>query len=839
MIEFYEGEYMKKLSLMLIVLFLLTLVSCNKQEYLVTFDLQSDTPDNIVEISVKSGEEIDLFTPEKKGYTFVGWLDGKNMITSKKLVINHDLQLVAFYEVNKYTISFQKYADFSFETQVVSYGEPFILPTPRIVGKKFLGWFNDGIQVVDGNYSFDENITLEPVFQSNSSTIFFDTGFEEKIDPYIVTFGSDEKLPEIKRTGYNFLGWYHGNRLFNLNEYLCEEDICLTAKWQRINKITFVVNGSEVLEELYYCVGDIVNLPDYSLYDENFEGWYYDSNFNNLVSHFDSSSEVDITLYGKVKSTEDQIIGTVNINLMNKQSNTYTEISIYDKNTLPSASKYWYKIGITKTDSKYYITAIATSGNALADLGNYDFLILCNSKSPSYNLLVSLNLQENMLVSFDKDLANLVTGEVNMKATFIKEYTNIDTEFIKNILDEQYSSLDEVNQNINLLSYADKYQLKWRSSSRMTISEEGILTVPTTTRRVTLTAFVSDVKVYSFSVTVRGQNERSSALMAGYIYTNYSSITENTIKKLDIIYCSFANINEFGKFSNPNALSSLLSLIDKYIMPYAKKYDTKVVISINESVKGSFSKIAASASLRNVFVEEIINLITQNSFDGVDIDWECPTYDERTNFTLLMKDLYTGVKKQNSDLLVTAAIGGGKWQPRYYDLSSSAQYMDYVNLMLYGMTSNNGQYQNALYPSTQGYTLSSCSVDESIALYDTYNFPRNKILIGLAFYGCVQNGSNGPGTGCTSSKSITYNLIFQNYLSKNLPYIQKVFDEECCVPYIFDSQNKTFISYENEESIKAKCDYINSIGLAGAMYWQDGQDHNDDLLNALYDNIRK
>ena len=63
--------------------------------------------------------------------------------------------------------------------------------------------------------------------------------------------------------------------------------------------------------------------------------------------------------------------------------------------------------------------------------------------------------------------------------------------------------------------------------------------------------------------------------------------------------------------------------------------------------------------------------------------------------------------------------------------------------------------------------------------------------------------------------------------------MKEYFDEECGVPYRYDATKQIFISYDNEESIKCKCDYINALGLAGIMYWQYGQDVNDMLSNAI------
>ena len=57
------------------------------------------------------------------------------------------------------------------------------------------------------------------------------------------------------------------------------------------------------------------------------------------------------------------------------------------------------------------------------------------------------------------------------------------------------------------------------------------------------------------------------------------------------------------------------------------------------------------------------------------------------------------------------------------------------------------------------------------------------------------------------------------------------------VPYIYDSENKVFISYEDSESIVIKMNYIKDNGWAGIFMWQNGQDDSEHtLLKAITDN---
>ena len=355
----------------------------------------------------------------------------------------------------------------------------------------------------------------------------------------------------------------------------------------------------------------------------------------------------------------------------------------------------------------------------------------------------------------------------------------------------------------------------------------GKFHAPKNDLNVTLTAYVNNEKLYEFSVNVKGVGG-SKALATGYIYTPYNTITQNAMNTLDIIYCAFLDFDLEANFTNE---TKMRNNINNYIKPLAEKSVTKIVVSINQGPSGAFSSVAASPELREKLATNVLEFIKSLDIHGVDVDWEVPASSEVENFTLLMKAIYEKVKSNNSAYLVTAAIGGGKWQPPKYDLTNSPKYMDYINLMTYSMATGNGYYQNALYKSTKGATLTSCSIDESIKIFNDYGIKNSQILVGIPFYLTVQTNSGGPGSKTGSGKSIWYNQLDTTYALSDT--MKEYFDEECSVPYRYDAVNKIFISYENELSIKRKCEYINALGLAGIMYWQYGQDVNDMLSNAI------
>lgn len=279
------------------------------------------------------------------------------------------------------------------------------------------------------------------------------------------------------------------------------------------------------------------------------------------------------------------------------------------------------------------------------------------------------------------------------------------------------------------------------------------------------------------------------------------------------------------------------------VISQAHAKGTWVVLSIagmNEH-DTSMETICSNDTLLNTFVNNIVDLINTYGFDGVDIDWEVPS--DGSLFTKLMKKLYAAVKANNSYHLVTAAIGGGTTQPNQYDLSNSVQYLDYINMMTYNMTTSNGYHHTPLYASSNwdnvrnsvGKTLADCSVAESVEYYAYKGVPSSKIIIGSGFYGIVQKRTS-VASAWASSSNPSYTDIKNNYLA-DANYTQ-YYDETCEAAYLISSDRLTFVSYENVRSAKAKCQFAIDLGLAGVFAWQYGLD-NGDLLNAFKEGLSK
>ena len=129
----------------------------------------------------------------------------------------------------------------------------------------------------------------------------------------------------------------------------------------------------------------------------------------------------------------------------------------------------------------------------------------------------------------------------------------------------------------------------------------------------------------------------------------------------------------------------------------------------------------------------------------------------------------------------------------------------------------NSKQENA--PQTQ-------SADYHINLLTNIGIPKDKILIGVAFYSHmwtdVENKNNG-----------LYQKSKQNYEKDS--NFKKYFDEDAKAPYLFNGN--TFISYDDTVSTKLEVDYAKENNLKGVFYWVHSSDNTSTLFNTIYDNL--
>lgn len=343
--------------------------------------------------------------------------------------------------------------------------------------------------------------------------------------------------------------------------------------------------------------------------------------------------------------------------------------------------------------------------------------------------------------------------------------------------------------------------------------------------------------------------------LVGYYaaWARYSGFTPDKIAadKFTHINYAFANIDSNLKITlgYPDIDAANISQLNqlKKINP-----NLKTIIAVGGwSWSGRFSDAALTESSRGIFADSVVDFVVNYGFDGVDIDWEYPVSgglstnvkrpEDKYNFTLLMKTLREKLNARGTidgkKYLLSFAGAAGNWYANNTQLSELSKYVDYANIMTYdihGTWDTYTDFNAPLYSDTN----QSVSVDSSINAWTDAGFTKDKIVMGVPFYGYIYKSvpdiNNGLNQTYSGGASISYANIAANYL--NMPEYKRYFHPVQRVPWLFNGS--TFITYEDEQSMAEKAGYIKEKGLMGAMIWEISQDPDRILLNALYQGLK-
>jgi GH18 family chitinase len=257
----------------------------------------------------------------------------------------------------------------------------------------------------------------------------------------------------------------------------------------------------------------------------------------------------------------------------------------------------------------------------------------------------------------------------------------------------------------------------------------------------------------------------------------------------------------------------------------------------------NFPQIAASAVKRKMFAHSCNNLIRKYDFDGIDIDWEYPGYADhggspadKVNFTLLMREIRDSLNsievQRGRHLLLTAAVGASPTNMANVEWTNIAALLDIINLMsydFYGAFDSRCNHNSPLYATGGTGAQAGFSIDEAVTtLMQTYGVPANKIAAGLAFYGRSQVCSSTPVLhGVSNGAADITNFAtdegspqYYNILPKLGNGFTRYWDNVAKVPYAISTANNSFVSYDDEQSIGLKAQYINQKNLRGAIIWE-------------------
>jgi chitinase len=348
------------------------------------------------------------------------------------------------------------------------------------------------------------------------------------------------------------------------------------------------------------------------------------------------------------------------------------------------------------------------------------------------------------------------------------------------------------------------------------------------------------------------------AYVAGYREFDFSTIDVSGITHVNY---AFANIRDGevvfdttkidGVVPNAGDIVELNSL-------KVNKPDLKVLVSVGGwTWSGGFSDAALTIESRTKFAKSCAAFVKEFKLDGIDLDWEYPNQpgagnihrpEDVQNFTLMLKavreelDFMAENEAKGNRYLLTIATGADEAYVKNTELGELHKYIDFLNIMTYdfynGWHNVNGHHSNYL-PSAQP-EMDKNSVLNAVEMHINAGFPVEKINLGIPFYGRIWKGVKVESDQVLFNKAetvgmgIDYRDFYQNI---NANGFTRYWDDTAKAPYLWNPAEKTFISYEDEESIKLKIEYLKKRGLAGVMFWEYSADHEKKLLSTVVENL--
>jgi GH18 family chitinase len=277
------------------------------------------------------------------------------------------------------------------------------------------------------------------------------------------------------------------------------------------------------------------------------------------------------------------------------------------------------------------------------------------------------------------------------------------------------------------------------------------------------------------------------------------------------------------------------------------------------------------------FAKTAVELIAKyDFFDGIDLDWEYPgggglttsPWDPETKlsdgdklaekqaFTLLVKELRQNMdvlgSKTGKDYQLGTAVGVG-FKATSIDWPEVSKNLDLMFAMTYdylgGWGTQTGHFTN-LFATDNGWW--GMGTDAFIKQMLDLGMPADKIVVGAAFYGRGWEGTKnfdgktlpaeftsakGASFGTAEPASFQFWDLVRNYTSKE-GYVAG-YDENAHAPYLWNAEKQVFISYDNEQSIKAKADWVKQNKHAGLFVWELSGDNNGELTKTMSEALRK
>ncbi len=417
-----------------------------------------------------------------------------------------------------------------------------------------------------------------------------------------------------------------------------------------------------------------------------------------------------------------------------------------------------------------------------------------------------------------------------------------------------------------------EYQKHWSETVTVYATlEDGTMTE----KEITINPVTYDVMEHPKSVYFAVGSASSYKKYNERYLTDGTLFSDKFKENMDMLYYAFAIPQEDGTLTiNSTYIKEVMEL---------KNHGVRVLLVIdgaNNAPLKAMVKLCNDETTRAKFVQNILDIVVEYNFDGVDVDWEFPGilsstsgYEQYTtdvdikNLNSLLKELREGFNNLQEDggsnYILSVATPPTDWGTDRFDYATINKYCDYVNMMSYDLNkTGSASHLTHVYAPDNSYSYRFCC-DFGVSYYTSLGLDKSKIILGCAAYGKAYKitgtspNSLYPGLGATATlgqvtgynlpgQSITWNsgTIYYTGIKqlmetgKFTEYHEYNSSGKFVGSYLYNATDNYFITYDSVLSVQEKCKYALANEGMGVMVWAYGEDATDTIINTICDNLK-
>ncbi|CAL2046378.1 unnamed protein product [Caenorhabditis brenneri] len=346
-------------------------------------------------------------------------------------------------------------------------------------------------------------------------------------------------------------------------------------------------------------------------------------------------------------------------------------------------------------------------------------------------------------------------------------------------------------------------------------------------------------------------NSKCKKRFVGY-YSGHRKITEEQIEKLTHIIFNGIQMQEDGKIVF-GSYKKRQMFIDMKNKARKKESDVKLMFAtdahrLNHKL---IAPVMTESKLRKIWISSVSSFLLEQQLDGVEISYRWPiTSEDKENFAFFVRELRYELEKvdklakRKDPFIISIHSHPSYWTPEDVPLLDDIlNYVDFFNVETDNFYVPVCTKNNMTGPQSPLYSLGNDnqSIDDTMKAYTCRTMKPSQLNVILPFRvtywkivskNVTQADDLHIDVGGTHISG--YHFAWRDLSPLGWNSTQASWHNVAKTPYIWHSNQRSFVTFENQRSLKIKMEYILSKNLGGVTV--DTIDEDDDsntLLNAL------